>query len=177
VKGPTEAVSGQKAQQPHAQGCAFRRGSAEPRRIGLGKLTIAVVGGFTGHPSSGSSCSFTRSPGWGRQRNRRDLPCASRRSVGAAATVSSRLEPVVGSRSPTAGSSSLRAEGLWEAEPRSPCGSDCAAPECRRPGRGGRSGTRQPFSTVVADSCRRGVAGGAGRCPTRILSPSAFSPR
>ena len=59
VKGPAKVVAGKKAEKPHAQGCAFRWSSAEPRRTELGRLTITADAGFSRHPLSGSSSSFT----------------------------------------------------------------------------------------------------------------------
>jgi hypothetical protein len=100
VRRPAEMVAGKKAEQPHTQGCAFQEGvSAEPRRIRARQadyrrrcrvLSSPVQWFF--EPLHG----FT--PRWG-QALRVGLS-ASRTGVGAAATVSSVLEPACGSRSP-----------------------------------------------------------------------------
>jgi hypothetical protein len=61
MEGPARVVAGEKAEQPDAQGMCLsvRELVPSPDRIGLGKLTIAADAGFSRHPSSGSSSSFT----------------------------------------------------------------------------------------------------------------------
>ena len=53
------------------------RKGAEPRRIGLGRLTVAVSVRFTRHLLSGSTPSFTVHPAGGGRHFRPSLPCLS----------------------------------------------------------------------------------------------------
>jgi hypothetical protein len=82
-----------------------RRGGAEPRRIGLGKLTIAAVAGFTRPLLSGSSSRFT-SLGRGRQGfHPKTYPVHREGAWGPQPPSLLRIESAVRSRSPAADSS------------------------------------------------------------------------
>jgi hypothetical protein len=82
-----------------------RRGGAEPRRIGLGKLTIAAVARFTRPLFSGSSSPFT-SLGRGRQGFRpKTYPVRREGAWGPQPPSLPRIESAARSRSPAADSS------------------------------------------------------------------------
>jgi hypothetical protein len=82
-----------------------RGGGAEPRRIGLGKLTIAAVAGFTRPLFSGSSSPFT-SLSRGRQGLRpKTYPVRREGAWGPQPPSLPRIESAVRSRSPAADSS------------------------------------------------------------------------
>jgi hypothetical protein len=132
-----------------------RRGGAEPRRIGLGKLTIAAVAWFTRPLLSGSSSPFT-SLGRGRQGFQpKTYPVHREGAWGPQPPSLPRIESAARSRSPAA-DSSICATGV-----RRVVSVRCAASTCL--------GCRK-ICRLIATSCRTSSVG----CPR---SPWSRAPR